>query len=179
MKKHLLVALALTMACALPFVVMGCGGSSNTSGANSSAAPAEPSSSEPAATTPEPATTEPAQTPESEAPSAGTEQMSSEPAAAESTAEPVAEEAAKAAAEGTEAKGEALTAENIVGTKWNAGGMTFTFEKDGVLKVNDQIPGTWSIDGNTLKVGAMGTEYSATIEGNKIVYDGNPLERTN
>lgn len=128
---------------------------------------------ETAVTTPEPAAVEaPAQTPESAAPAEGSEQMSAEPPAGESTAEAAVE----AVVEGTEAAGEAITAENIVGKKFSAGGMTFTFEPDGVLKVNDQIPGTWSIDGTTLKVGAMGQEYAATIEGDKIVYDGTPLE---
>ncbi|MCL4692988.1 MAG: hypothetical protein KJ060_10830 [Candidatus Hydrogenedentes bacterium] len=172
MKKHLFVAIALLMAISLPFAATSCSGGST--------APSEPATdvSEPAdatepAAAPEPAAVEePAQMPDSEAPAAGTEDMSAEAPAGETAAEAAVE----AAVEGTEAAGAALTAENIVGKKFSAGGMTFSFEPDGILKVNDQIPGTWSLDGTTLTVGAMGQEYAATIEGDKIIYDGTPLE---
>ncbi|GMV92191.1 MAG: hypothetical protein AMXMBFR82_19690 [Candidatus Hydrogenedentota bacterium] len=165
MKKHLFVAIALLMAISLPFAATSCSG-----GGTTTSEPAE--ATEPAAASEPAAVEEPAQMPDSEAPAAGTEDMSAEAPAGETAAEAAVE----AAVEGTEAAGAALTAENIVGKKFSAGGMTFSFEPDGVLKVNDQIPGTWSLDGTTLTVGAMGQDYAATIEGDKIIYDGTPLE---
>jgi len=160
MKKHLLVTLEVLMAFSLPFAAMGCGGTD-------SGAPED--TGEPEATpeidisVPEPAVEpEASLTPDSDAP--GAEDMN------------VAETAVEAVVEGTEATGQDITAETLVGTKWSAGGMTFTFEEGGALKVNDQIPGTWSLEGTTLTVGAMGEEYAATIEGGKIIYDGMPLE---
>ena len=157
---------------ALTVVVPGCSGSApagNEDTAQGSEQPAqpEPAMAIPAApAAPESTAPETPTGPESAAPAASGEPISSEPAAQTGTEAPVASDAP-------------LTAETLVGTKWNAGAMSFTFEKDGVLKVNDAVPGTWSIDGTTLKVGAMGQEYSATIEGGKIMYQGNPLEKLN
>jgi len=177
MKKFASMTLGILAAVALVVAVSGCGGApkNDTDGASKTApqipnaAPAAPKAKESSMSS-HYDQQEAAKGPESAAPTEGTQEMG---------AEPVAEEAVQAAVEGVKAAGEALTAENIVGTKWNAGGMSFSFEKDGVLKVNDQIPGTWSMDGTTLKVGAMGQEFSATIEGDKIMYDGTPLERAN
>jgi hypothetical protein len=163
MKKHLLVVIAVLMAFSLPFAATGCGGTD-------SAAPED--SGEPEMT---PDTDmidqEPAMEPEASL------MPDSDAPGAEDTS--VAETAVEAVVEGTEATGQDITAESIVGTKWSAGGMTFTFEESGALKVNDQIPGTWSLEGTTLTVGAMGEEYAATIEGGKIIYDGMPLEPVN
>jgi len=179
MEKRLFVALAVIMAFSLPFLAMGCGGGDvEPVTTDATAAPDEVGVDmpEPDAGMPDSAATaEPDQTPSGDAPMEDAEGMSAEPPAGESAAEAAVE----AVVEGTEAEGEALTAENLIGTKWNAGGMSFTFEKDGVLKVNDELPGTWSIEGTTLTVGAMGQEYAATIEGGRIVYDGTPLERAN
>ena len=75
------------------------------------------------------------------------------------------------------APGGPITAESIVGTKWRFGGFTIAFEPDGKLKLNDALPGEWSIEGDTLKVSAMGQSHEAKIEGDKITYDGNPLEK--
>jgi hypothetical protein len=160
MNKYVLVAFAVLMAFSLPFAATGCGGTD-------SGAPEDTSESEVTPdiniSVPEPAVEpEASLTPDSDAP--GDEDMT------------VAETAVEAVVEGTEAAGQEITAETIVGTKWSAGGMTFTFEEGGALKVNDQIPGTWSLDGTTLTVGAMGEEYAATVEGGKIIYDGMPLE---
>lgn len=181
MKKFASMTLGILAAVALVVAVSGCGGApkSDTDGASgtpqptpNTAAPGTPAApkAKESSMSSHYDQQEAAKGPESAAPTEGAQEMG---------AEPVAEEAVQAAVEGVKAAGEALTAENIVGTKWNAGGMSFSFEKDGVLKVNDQIPGTWSMDGTTLKVGAMGQEFSATIEGDKIMYDGTPLERAN
>ena len=173
MKKHLFVVLAVLMAFSLPFLATGCGGADSDT-TDTTAGPVDSGDTE--MTAPEPASSmteptvavEPDQTPDSEAPTEGTEEMSAD-APADAAVDATADQAA----------GAAVTGESIVGTKWSAGGMSFTFEKDGVLKVNDSLPGTWSIEGTTLKVGAMGQDYSATIEGDKIIYDGTPLERAN
>jgi hypothetical protein len=171
MEKRILVAMAVVMAFSLPFLVLGCGGGAEEEEVvDSGFVPVvvddeQDATQDPAASMADPsAAVEPDLTPDSETP---TEDAMD--AGLEATADAVVEDAAAA--------GGALTAEGLIGTKWNAGGMTFTFEKDGVLKVNDSLPGTWSIDGTTLTVGAMGQDYAATIDGDKIVYDGTPLER--
>lgn len=58
--------------------------------------------------------------------------------------------------------------------------MTFSFEKDGVLKVGaagNEMQGTWKLEGTALTVSAMGQDFKAEIQGDKITYDGQPLER--
>ena len=39
------------------------------------------------------------------------------------------------------------------------------------------MDGTWKLDGSTLTVSAGGSEYVATIEGDKIMYEGQPFEK--
>ena len=174
MKTLTLKGMGVLLAVVLTIAVAGCGGGAAPSNDDTAVpgtetpeetAPATPPA-EPAAAAPaEPAAAMPETTgPESAAPASG-DAMSAVPAADAAAAVPAA--------------GAGLTAETLTGTKWNAGGMAFTFEKDGVLKVNDTVPGTWSIDGTTLKVGAMGQEFTASIEGDKIIYDGTPLEKVN
>lgn len=167
MRKFAWMAMGILAVAVLTLVVPGCGGGApagNEGSAQGAEQPAQPEPAAPAA--PESTAPETPMGPESAAPAASSEPMSSEPAAQTGTEAPAASSAP-------------LTAETLVGTKWSAGGISFTFEKDGVLKVNDTVPGTWSLDGTTLKVGAMGEEYSATIEGGKIMYNGNPLEKVN
>ena len=171
MKMFTFKGLGILLAVVLTFAVAGCGepnvtvtsGTMTPEETAPTAAPLEPAPAAPA----EPAPAEPAPAatgPESAAPASG-DAMSAAPAADAAAAAPAA--------------GGALTAESLTGTKWNAGGMAFSFEKDGVLEVNDVMPGTWSIDGTTLTVGAMGQEFKASIEGDKIIYEGTPLEKVN
>jgi hypothetical protein len=100
---------------------------------------------------------------------------------APATAETPTTEAAPADAPSAEAAapaGDPITPDNIVGTKWSAGGMEIAFEANNVLKAGDQA-GTWKIDGKTLTVDIGGMQYDATIEGNKILYEGMEVERVN
>lgn len=71
----------------------------------------------------------------------------------------------------------ALDSKTIVGTKWSAAGYTLAFQDNGVVKINDDAEGTWKIDGNTLTIEAGGSEYKATLEGDKIMYEGSALEK--
>jgi hypothetical protein len=75
--------------------------------------------------------------------------------------------------------GAPLTKETIVGKKFSKNGMEFGFEKDGALKVGMggvTVDGTWSIDGNTVTVAAMGKEYKAEISGSQLLVQGEPLQ---
>lgn len=159
--------LVLVVLAVVGLTFSGCSKPAADSGApapsSDSAKPAEKAATPEAA----PAATEATEVkPESAPAAASTEGMSAEtPAAAPAPAA---------------AAGAPITADSIVGTKWSASGMTFTFEKDGVLKVGaagSELPGTWKIDGSSLTVGAMGQEFKAEIQGDKITYDGQPLER--
>lgn len=96
------------------------------------------------------------------------------PTAPTPKAEPKA--APKAAAPAA-AEGVALNAQTIVGSKWKYQAFEFDFEPDGALKVNGQIPGKWSIEGNKLKVSAMSNEYVVDIQGSKLVFEGKDLQR--
>ena len=73
----------------------------------------------------------------------------------------------------------ALTAETLVGTKWRAGPYTLEFKANGVLVLNNDKEGTWSVEGNSLKVAAGDTSYTAEIRGDKLFYGGMPLTRIN
>jgi len=73
--------------------------------------------------------------------------------------------------------GPALTAQNLVGTVWEAGGHKLAFNADGKLKVNDSVDGTWSIAGDTLKISAMGQDMAVTIAGDKLLFQGRPLTK--
>ena len=124
------------------------------------AAPATPA--EPAATTPAP-TPPPATTPAEPAPAT--------PAAPADVA-PASTPAAPAAAPGV-----ALDGKTIVGTKWSVAGFTLAFQENGAVKINDEMDGTWKLEGSNLTVSAGGSEYPATIEGDKIMYEGQPFEK--
>ena len=95
------------------------------------------------------------------------------PPAAEKAPEP--ESAAPVA--GAPVAGGALSAQTLVGTKWKAEQWQFSFQPDGKLKVNDMIDGTWSIEGNKLKLGALGESFEAEIRGSTIIFQGNEVER--
>ncbi len=75
--------------------------------------------------------------------------------------------------------GVALDAKTIVGTKWSAAGYELAFLENGALKVNGDTDGTWKLDGTKLTVDVGGTPYEAQLEGDKITYDGSPLEKLN
>lgn len=97
-----------------------------------------------------------------------------EPAAPQPAA-PAQPAAAQPAAAEPAADAAAADASGIVGTKWKMGDISFSFEKDGVLKVNDMLPGTWKLDGGKLTVEAMGQSYEAEWKDGKVVYDGQEL----
>jgi hypothetical protein len=109
--------------------------------------------------------------------------VAAEPAAkAPAEAAPAAPEETPKAADELEkepapAAGGTLTAETLPGTVWSAGALTIAFQADGKLMVNDASEGTWKIEGNTLTVAAMGMEIPTQIEGDKIMYNGTPVER--
>ena len=73
----------------------------------------------------------------------------------------------------------ALTAETLVGTKWQAGPYTLEFQANGVLVLNNDTQGTWSVEGNAVKVSAGDKSYTAEIKGDKLFYGGMPLSRLN
>lgn len=101
-----------------------------------------------------------------------------EPAApAPAPAEAKAPESATPASTPAAPAGPALDATTIVGTKWSAAGYVLAFQENGVVKINDDTEGTWKIDGNKLSIEAGGTTYEATLEGDKIMYEGAPLEK--
>ena len=95
-----------------------------------------------------------------------------QPAAVKETAAPSAPSAAT-----TETA--ALTAETLVGTKWQAGPYTLEFQANGVLVLNNDTQGTWSVEGNAVKVSAGDKSYTAEIKGDKLFYGGMPLSRLN
>lgn len=158
MKKALVLVITLI---AFVFVgVTGCGPSAPDNGAkapekkDAPKAPAAPKAEAPKAEAPKPA-----------APA---------PAAAPSTPAPATTPASVPPAAPAPATG-AITAQSIVGTSWEAGPYKLTFNADGKLKVNDNIDGTWKIEGNKLIVEAAGQKIEADIEGDKITYNGTPL----
>jgi len=75
------------------------------------------------------------------------------------------------------AAGGDLSAETLPGTVWSAGALNIAFHEDGKLMVNDASEGTWKLEGDSLTVAAMGMEITAQIEGDKIMYNGSPVER--
>jgi len=77
------------------------------------------------------------------------------------------------------ATGTPLDATNIVGTKWSAAGYELAFLADGALKINGDTDGTWKLENSTLTIDVGGSPYEAKIEGDKITYDGSPLEKLN
>jgi len=103
----------------------------------------------------------PAQTDTSAAVAPGEDTVESDDSAAEST------------------PGEALTAENIVGSTWQAGPLKLEFGEEGALTVNGEGGGTWSIAGDTLTVSANNLTYSAEIRQDKIFYGGMEVQRLN
>ena len=161
MKKYRVMTLSLFLASVMAVAFVGCGGEP----AEAPAVPA-PGPGEPIATPAEPAA------------------APAEPAAAAAESDGSATEAAAPAesdGSATEAAaGVPLTVETIVGTSWDAEGKILTFEKDGVLKVKlgeMEVEGTWSIEGTTLSAGAMGQSVEATLDGDKIMIDGQELPR--
>lgn len=150
-----ILPLALVMCITL---MPGCGGGTTETPAPTAA----PAAAEPAAATPAPAT------PAAPAPA--------EPAlatpAAPADAAPASTPAAPAAAPGV-----ALDVKTIVGTKWSVAGFVLAFAENGAVKINDEMDGTYKIDGSTLTVSAGGQDYVATIEGDKIMYEGQPFEK--
>ena len=74
----------------------------------------------------------------------------------------------------------ALTAETIAGTTWTADGATVLFLAGGVLKIyadNEEVEGTWYVEGNTITVSVMDEEETGQIEGDTIIINGTELER--
>ena len=102
-------------------------------------------------------------------------------APAQQAAQPAAvtETAAPAAPPATTTETAALTAETLVGTKWQAGPYTLEFQANGVLVLNNDTQGTWSVEGNAVKVSAGDKSYTAEIKGDKLFYGGMPLSRLN
>lgn len=84
-----------------------------------------------------------------------------------------------APAPASQPSGDPLTKDTLVGKSFTAGPYQLGFEKDGVLKVKmgDQtMDGTWSIDGNSVTISAMGQEHKAEINGSQLMYNGKALE---
>ncbi|NUM52327.1 MAG: hypothetical protein HUU46_01665 [Candidatus Hydrogenedentes bacterium] len=161
-----MVPFLVVMAVAL---IAGCGGGDAAKPADSAPAAdaAKPADAPKPADEAKPADAAPA--PSDAAPSDATmEEKKPEDAAPASTpADPAAAPAA----------GVALDATTIIGTKWSAAGYVLAFQEGGVVKINDDTEGTWKIDSNKLSIDAGGTVYEATIEGDKIMYEGAPLEK--
>lgn len=103
------------------------------------------------------------------------------PAPAEQQTQPAAvtETPAPAETPAQAAEAPALTAETLVGTKWQAGPYTLEFQANGVLVLNNDTQGTWSVEGNSVKVSAGDKSYTAEIKGDKLFYGGMPLSRLN
>ena len=154
MKQYRVTTLSLFLTAVMAVAIVGCGG-------------------EPATTTDEPA-------PSKDLRENLQGAVQSEPS--RSATEPVAAEEPAGSATEEPAAGEALTATTIVGSSWDVMGgmMKLTFEADGVLKVgtdDGESTGEWSIDGTSLTVIAGDAEYEATIDGDKLTYQGMPLTR--
>ena len=152
------VPFMLLMAVAL---IAGCGGGGASKPADTSA----PADTAKPADDAKPAAAEPVTTPPADEPMGDAKPDDAAPASS-----PDAPAAAPAA-------GAALDAKTIVGTKWSAAGYELAFQDGGVVKINDDTEGTWKIDGNKLSIEAGGTVYEATLEGDKIMYEGTPLEK--
>jgi len=94
-------------------------------------------------------------------------------------AAPAAAPADGAAPAAAPAAGAALDSKTIVGTKWSAAGYELAFNENGALKVNGDTDGTWKLEGDKLAIDVGGSTYEAKVEGDKITYDGSPLEKLN
>ncbi len=157
MKKLVRFAMGLFVVLVAMGLIAGCDGAGG---------PAKPADTAKPADAPKPADVAPAPAAAITPAPAPMEEKKPEDAA------PVSTPAAPAAAPGP-----AIDATTIVGTKWSAAGYTLAFQADGVVKVNDDTEGTWKIDGNKLTIETGGTTYDSTIEGDKIMYEGSPLEK--
>lgn len=71
-------------------------------------------------------------------------------------------------------------ASNLPGTAWNAGGYTINLDAGGVASASTPIglvSGTWTVNGSTLTVSAMGRTINAQISGDQILVEGKPAQR--
>jgi hypothetical protein len=75
-----------------------------------------------------------------------------------------------------------LDPRSLEGSVWSAEGATIYLFAGGKATAQHpalptQIEGTWSVNGNTLTVSAMGQSMSATINGNQIIAQGKQITR--
>jgi len=73
-----------------------------------------------------------------------------------------------------------LTAENLVGSAWTMSGYQVSLGAGGVATANTpfgQVSGTWSVNGSTLTISAMGRTENAQISGDQILVGGQPATR--
>lgn len=170
MMKFAQIAFIPVAALVIMGLVAGCSG-----GGESTPPPAKPEASKPAETMAPAAAPAEEKKPDMPAPAS----TPAEPAApaTDPAAAPAATPAAPAPAPAP--AGAAIDAKTIVGTKWSVGGFTLAFQDAGVVKINDSDEGSWKIDGNKLTVEAGGNTYDATIEGDKITYQGTAFEKVN
>ena len=114
-------------------------------------------------------------------PEATTEPVSLAPPAAsapiEQAAQAIATVAAEGVAEAQAAIGGALTAATLPGTQWKYDAYTVAFKPNGALTVNSLIPGTWKVEGSKLFLSVLGENITLAIEGDKLLADGNPVQR--
>ena len=151
--KHMLV-LSVGLAFVVAAIVTGCGGQPQASGGGQSEDSQDQAAAAETGTAP------------------ATPQASAQPEDMPAPADEMSEDAADKVA-GRPSKIDDVT---IVGTVWKRGDFKFSFEADGVVKLNDAIPGTWKIEGNNLTVSVMGQTQQAQIEGNKLMHEGTELE---
>ncbi|GMU93288.1 MAG: hypothetical protein AMXMBFR4_23460 [Candidatus Hydrogenedentota bacterium] len=67
-----------------------------------------------------------------------------------------------------------LNAENLVDTEWTGGQYTFLYGPDGELTVNGTIKGTYTIEGNKVKISVAGIERTFYLHGDVITPDDDP-----
>lgn len=72
---------------------------------------------------------------------------------------------------------EPVSADSLVGTSWRQGGWTFHFEDEGVVRVNNLIEGTWTLEGTRLRLEAATSRFDLGVVGDRLFVRTSELRR--
>lgn len=70
-----------------------------------------------------------------------------------------------------------VNAQTIIGTRWSFQGMSASFYDNGKVMLNDELEGTYSIDGDAITVEIGGETVTAQIDGDSISVEGQATQR--
>ena len=93
------------------------------------------------------------------------------------TANATGSQSAQAQPDASSATAEALTADSLVGTAWQAGPLKFQFGEGGSLKVGEDAEGTWTVTNGQVSLETDEMTYALQIRGTDLAYGDMTLER--